>query len=281
MEIITLTDENIADFSAYVDEDMQDEMSRIFYRGIGAIDDSDTPVGVLIYELKDCESEEDTKSRIRVFKCENEDVKRLLMKEYAESIEEEEVARSFYETEDEHMSRDLRENGFSLEVSEALDVVITIEDIKGISKLIRVKKFPPHIMSLSEASVTQYRAFVKNCLFKGRRGLLDDLAYLPMNWFEKDISSCAVTDDKIDGVLLVKKAPSGMLFALLFTAFGPDYKTNLGLLMAYTAQNIIEKYPEDTRVVIRRHNAMVKNLTDKFFAQRKGSDVFSGNRSEA
>ncbi len=280
MEVVAITTDNAEEFSVFLDEDMQENLDRVFYKGIGAIDDSGNPAGALVYELKDSESEEDTKSRIRIFNTGSNEVEKLLMEEYARAVDEEEVEESFYESGDEPMSHMLNENGFSLEVSEGLDVVITIEDIKSISKLVKNRKFPSHIKPLTDISVLQYRSFVKTCLFKGRRGLLDDLAYLPINWFERDISICSITDDKVDGVLLIKKAPSGMLFALLFTAFGPDYKQNLGLMMAAAAQKIVELYPEDTQVVIRRHNDTVRKLTDKFFSVRKGSEVYSGTRSE-
>jgi hypothetical protein len=234
----------------------------------------------MVYELKDSESESHTKSRILILNAESEEVKNDLLTGYANVVEGEEVCESFYESPDKDLSRYLSTNGFSLQMNEGLDIAVTIEDIKKIFLLLKVKKMPRQIMSLSDISLMQYRSFVKECLFNGRRGLLDDLAYIPKAWFEQEISSCAVEDEKVRGVLLLKKAPSGLIFVNLFTAFGPDYQQNLGFMMAHTAQKIVEMYPDDTRVIIRRHNTMVKRLTDRFFAGNKGDEVFCGEREE-
>ena len=278
--LIEINGDNAEDFSDYIDIDMQEELDRVFFKGVGATDESGAPAGALVYELKNSESEEDTTSRIRLLKAKNEDVENELLTEYASVIRDDEVVESFYESSDESMSHYLESNGFSLRMSEALDVAIPIEDIKKISQLIKGRRFPAFIQSLSDVTVLQFRSFIKECLVKGRKGLMDDLAYIPKNWFESDVSACVVTDDKVNGVLLIKKAPSGTMFAVLFTAFGPDYQQNLGLMMAYSAQKITELYPDDATVVIRRHSPMVKKLTDKFFPSRKGEDVYSGNRAE-
>ena len=126
----------------------------------------------------------------------------------------------------------------------------------------------------------EYRAFVKKCLSKGTLGLVDDLAYLSMSWFEEDISSYSVADDKVDGYLLMKEMPSGLLHVLLYISFGPQYQKNLVFMMVRTAMKIVEDYPEDTRVVIRRHNDAVKKLTDRLFAGCKGEQVYKGKRTE-
>ncbi len=280
MEVVHITESNADDFSAYIDEDMLDNLDRTFFRAIGALDDDGSPVGAMVFELKNSESEDDTKSRIRAMKVENDDVRDIIMSEYKSMVNEEEVVESFYEMPDEVASHRLEGSGFSLEVSEGLDLVVSMEDVKKVADSIRLSKFPPYITSLSGVTVMQYRSFIKNCLFKGRYGLLEDLAYLPKNWFEQEISACALTDEDVCGMLLLKKAPSGMLFALLYTAFGPDYQKNLGLMMAYAAKKVVELYPEDTRLVIRRHNEMVKKLTDRFFSNCRGEQVYNGKREE-
>ncbi len=280
MEYIEITSDNAEDFAAFIDEDMCDNLDRTFFRGLGAVDDSGTAVGALVYELKDSESEEDTKSRVRVL-AGSDDVKEELMTRYTEDIYDEEVIESFYESADEVMSKTLQADGFSFAESEALDLPVSMESIQKIANTLKVTKMPTFIKPLSEISVLQYRSFVKNCLFKGNRGLVDDLAYLPKNWFEIDVSSCAVDNDEVNAVLLLKRAPSGVLYVLLYTAFGPDAKKNLSFLIANTAQKLLQKYPPDTKIVIRRHNEMVTKLTAKLFAGTKGDTVFSGNRREA
>ena len=100
MEVVHITESNADDFSAYIDEDMLDNLDRTFFRAIGALDDDGSPVGAMVFELKDSESEDDTKSRIRAMKVENDDVRDIIMSEYKSMVNEEEVVESFYEMPD-------------------------------------------------------------------------------------------------------------------------------------------------------------------------------------
>ena len=278
MELIEINSENAEEFAAYINEDIREDLERTFFSGIGALSDDGSPKGAMVYELKNSESEHDTRSRIHLFKADDKETKKALMNEYDSAVENEGVAESFYESPDEAMAKDLKSFGFSLNKSESLDIMVSIEDIKRVISILNIKKKPSNIIPLSKISILQYRSFVKNCLFKNQKGLLEDLAYLPMKWFERDVSSASVTDDKVDGVLLIRKAPSGVLCVGLYVAFGPDYKKNLTLLMANTAEKIVELYPEDTHVIIRRHSETVRKLTDKIFSNIKGDTLYSGTK---
>ena len=280
MRPIEIDEDNAEDFSDYIDEDMIDNMDRTFFRGIGVADDDDMPLGALVFELINSESEEDTLSRIHSFKVENDEAKELILSEYEKLISEEDVAESFYELADEEMAMLLKDSGFSFDTSESADIVVNMSDIRRVAESVKSSRLPSFIGSLSAISIFQYRSCIKNCLFKGRYGLLEDLAYLPKNWFEQNVSACSLSDKAVDGVLLLKKAPSGMLSVLLYTAFGPDFQKSLALMMIYTARKILELYPDDTKLLICRHNDMVKKLTDKVFANSRGETVYKGKRKE-
>jgi hypothetical protein len=280
MRSIEIDEDNAEDFSDYIDEDMIDNMDRTFFRGIGVTDDDDTPLGALVFELKNSESEEDTTSRIHSFKAENDGAKKLILSEYEKLISEEDVVESFYELADEETAKLLKAGGFSFETSESADIVVGMPDIRRVAESVKSSRLPSFIGDLSGISILQYRSCIKNCLFKGHHGLLEDLAYLPKNWFEQNVSACSLSDEAVDGVLLLKKAPSGMLSVLLYTAFGPDFQKSLAPMMIYTARKIVELYPDDTKVLIRRHNDMVRKLTDKVFANSRGENVYKGKRKE-
>lgn len=280
MRPIEIDEDNAEDFSDYIDEDMIDNMDRTFFRGIGVADDDDMPLGALVFELINSESEEDTLSRIHSFKVENDEAKELILSEYEKLISEEDVAESFYELADEETAMLLKDSGFSFDTSESVDIVVNMLDIRRVAESVKSSRLPSFIGSLSAISIFQYRSCIKNCLFKGRYGLLEDLAYLPKNWFEQNVSACSLSDEAVDGVLLLKKAPSGMLSVLLYTAFGPDFQKSLALMMIYTARKILELYTDDTKLLICRHNDMVRKLTDKVFANSRGETVYKGKRKE-
>ena len=280
MELIEITEENADGFKDYLDPDIISELGRVFFRGLGAISSDETPVGALVYELINSENEEDTKSRIHRLKAADDTARDFLIAEYKMAVRDDEVIESFYETYDSDMVKALSAYGFSSESMESPDLHLTIEDVKRLDELRQGKKLPDYIQPLSKMTLLQYRAFVKNCFFNGHKGLVEDLAYIPMGWFDADISSCSFVDDKVDGMLLLRKMPEGNSVVMLFTAFGMDYQKNLGFLMIHSAQRIVEDCPADTKVIIRRHNDMVRRLTDRFFGNLKGDEVFYGSRQE-
>ena len=280
MEIIEITEENAEEFSGFLDEDVASGLGRVFASGIGAMDDSGNVRGAMVYELKNAERKEDTKSQIFIFAGDDDAVRDALMDEYAAAIAEDDVAESFYESGSIELAHSLEAYGFSFDTSEALDVMITMDEIRSVGAELNISSIPSHIVSLSEVSVPLYRDFVKKCISNGHLGLLEDIEYLPMGWFDRELSSCSVSDNRMDGALLIKKAPSGLYHILLFTAFGADFEKKLALMMAYSIEKAIKSCPEDTNVILRRHNPSAKRFSDRFFAKRRGDEVYVGSRDE-
>ena len=280
MNLVNITEENIKTFSNLVDRDVACNMDRSFYKGLGVLDDQDEAVGALIYELLDYDSDEDTKSRIHWLKVTEDGAADLLMSAYQVSMKDEEVTESRFVTRDERMESLLRTHGFETKQAQSPDILVTVGDIKKLAALTGGKSLPSYIQSVENVTLVQYRMFLKKTLIKGRFGILEDLSYLPLTWFDREISSCSMADNNIDGILLVRRMPSQTLMPCLFTAFGLDFQKNLGAIMVHSAQKIVEAYPEDVKVLIRRHNAAVKKLTDKFFPQVTGEKVFVGIRRE-
>ena len=63
-------------------------------------------------------------------------------------------------------------------------------------------------------------------------------------------------------------------------ALEPDARVNLIYMIRYAINMAVEKYPEDTRVVLRRHNEMTRALVEKLFPGKKGETVLAGERRE-
>ncbi len=118
------------------------------------------------------------------------------------------MTESYYETSNETLYKLLSDNGFSGEQEEGEEISVSVEDLRKLNGVFKVKSFPEYIKSISELSTLQYRSFIKNCLFRGKYGILEDLSYLPKSWFETEVSSCAVVDDTVQGILLIRKNPS-------------------------------------------------------------------------
>ena len=280
MKFTEITSENVEEFSAYIDADTTDDLDRTFFRSIGALGDDGAPVGAIVYELKNSENEDDTKSRIILLEGIDDEVTEQLLDEYKKELSEDEVTESYYETSNETLYKLLSDNGFSGEQEEGEEISVSVEDLRKLNGVFKVKSFPEYIKSISELSTLQYRSFIKNCLFRGKYGILEDLSYLPKSWFETEVSSCAVVDDTVQGILLIRKNPSGKLIAQLYVDIGPDSRRNLLLILAYSCRKITELYPEGTEVIVRRHSDAVRKLTDKLLSDPKGDKVYCGTRSE-
>ena len=95
MELIEINSENAEEFAAYINEDIREDLERTFFSGIGALSDDGSPKGAMVYELKNSESEHDTRSRIHLFKADDKETKKALMNEYDSAVENEGVAESF------------------------------------------------------------------------------------------------------------------------------------------------------------------------------------------
>lgn len=279
MNIIEIKNENIAYFADILGEDLTDDMDRTCFKGFGAVDDSGKAQGAIVFELLGQDLECDTESRIRFFEGDSDETKDRLKDVYTMDVRENAIVKSHYETPDDILASYLEGIGFSKDQRESKELVLSLSDVENIP-MNRRAKIPPYIRSLSNITVLQYRNFVKKSIIKSNKGLVEDLAYLPRSWFETDISSCSVTDDKIDGVFLIRKTPSGELHAVLYAAYGPDYVKNLGLMLVNTLNSALLKYPPDTKVVINRHSTKVESLTGKLLHGFRGSEEFFGDRTE-
>ena len=279
MELIEITEDNVMDFEGILGQDYVADMSRYCYRGLGALDDDGTSVGALVFELIDADSEESTKGVIRLLAGETDETKEKLLGMYAEVAAESDIAESRYETADENLARVYENAGFSKSYGESPVITLTVGDLERIP-IKRGTRLPDYIKTLSDVRVVQFRNFARKMIMRNAKGSVEDLAYLALNWFDRDVSSCSVSNDKIDGSLLVRKTPSGKLAVLLYTAVGPDYVRNLGLMMVRSIDRALSLYPPDTEVVINRHNAQVRKLTDRLLAGYRGEDVYSGSRYE-
>ena len=275
MNIIEIKKNNAADYSEVLGPDLTDDMERCFYYAHAAVDDDGKVCGVLVYELTNADNEDDTESNIVLFHCDNDEVRSMLWSEYEKSVKNNDIVITHYETGDEALAGFYESVGFSKSTVESRQISLTVGDLSSLPVNLSAK-LPSNILNNQDISVIQYRNAVKNFLVKGAKGSVTDLAYLKIGWFERDISACAVSDDKVDGMFLIRKTPSGELHPVLYAAFGPEFMKNLGAMLVFTAKKAIEQYPPDTVIRIKRHNKQVAALCTKMLSGRKGEPAFSG-----
>lgn len=280
MDIIEISEENVEAFLPVLGEDLSEDVKRIYYNGIGATDEGGQPVGAFVYELVDAESEENTKSRICLARFGNAEVSGTLTDYYSRTAtEENEVVESFYELAEESEAQALAGIGFSMEKKEDEILTITLEELNETS-LGKKTRIPDHVGDIEDLSILQFRDAVKQILFKGHKGIMEDLPFLPKSWFDNKVSACVSSGDKTPGLFLVRRTPSGVLIPALLFAYGPEYQKNLVHMIRHSLQQALEIYPPETTVRISRKNAATRALTDKLLQGRLGAQIFFGTRKE-
>ena len=203
-----------------------------------------------------------------------------MLKEYTDHIvPEKDIAETLYELENEDKAKIFPENGFSFGEGESNTLELTLGDLKD-HKLARSSKLPGYIKSTGSLSLIQYRKAINNVLLKGHKGAFEDMAYLPLRWFDTEISSCSVSGDKANGLFLIRRNPSGALIPALLFAYGPDFQKDLLYMINYSLRRALDVCPPDTPLLIRMKNKSTRALAHKLLPEHVGKKVFVGNRIE-
>ena len=280
METVRISAENKEAFAGLLGEDLAEYTGRSCYGGIGVLDQAKNAVGVMLYELLNLESVEDTQGNICFAYAQDTEAIEAMLKEYTDHIvPEKDIAETLYELENEDKAKIFPENGFSFGEGESNTLELTLGDLKD-HKLARSSKLPGYIKSTGSLSLIQYRKAINNVLLKGHKGAFEDMAYLPLRWFDTEISSCSVSGDKANGLFLIRRNPSGALIPALLFAYGPDFQKDLLYMINYSLRRAIDVCPPDTPLLIRMKNKSTRALAHKLLPDHVGKKVFVGNRIE-
>ncbi len=279
MDVIELNVENKSDYDSILDQDVAESIGREYYRGLIAVDESSSPKGALIWEYKNLEEDEATNAEILFISSEDGEVLKALLSEFDELSSGEEVARSFFETGElsEDAKKSFTDKGFSVSAGESRDLILRVSDLAGLAG--KKKTIPGNIVGLNDLTEVQFMQGVTNCLFNGKKGRVEDLEYIEKDWFDGVTSCCTLTDGKVSGMFLIHRFPSGALMPVLLTAMGPEPRTDMLYMIIFSAKKTTESFPEDTRVIIRRHSEAVRALSGKLFEGKTGAQALRGERS--
>ena len=281
MSVVELREDNIDEYLAWVDEDNAEDMSRAYYRGIAYHDDeSDDFVAALIWQLKSVESTYDTEAELEWFYCVEPEHLNLALKEYKKRAKLDDVTRTYFENTElnDEMCKVLKKRGFKLSEVESREVRVSVRELSELS--IVGKKVPQYVQSIGSILESEFNQGMARIIFKKNVGALEDMCYLPKEWYDQNVSCCVKTDGKVNGLLLVHTYPSGIITPVLFYATGPDYKYNLAYMLRFSIQAAIAHYRESTTVLIRRRTGETKNLFKKLFPKKTGEMAVAGERTE-
>lgn len=278
MELVSLNIMNKLDYEGILDPDVSENIGREYYRGIIAVDEGSEPSAVMVWEYKNLEENNDTQAEICFMSSADEKAAEFLLSEFDEQASSNDVQRSFFDLCDlsEDITKCLAADGFQITEGEGRDLKLTVADLASVAN--SGKKAAKNIVGLNQITNLQFMQGVTNCLFHNRKGIVEDLEYLEKDWFDESISCGVITDNKVNGMLLIHRFPSGILMPVLFTAIGPDYKANLRNMIICSAQKAMAKYAEDTPVVVRRHSEAVRAITQKLWGDKTAGQTYQGSR---
>ncbi len=280
VKIVEISNDNINEFFSYVGPDIADDMERRFYRGIGAKNEKEEVVGALIYELLPTDKLDENQSHIRFLKYDSKEAIEAIHQSYKEkAIYDHNIIETFYEIDNEEISDFLVAKGFSRDTKESDFVKVSLGELVD-HPMLSSRELPAFITEIGSISVLQYRMAIRSFCLKGEHGILSDLLYLPMIWFDGDVSTCSVSEGKVDGLFLVRVMPSGTLMPVLLFAQGEDYTKKLLMMLVHAAKKAKDKYPPQTMVVVGGKSKEVRSIVSKLLPEKKGEKLFYGSRKE-
>ena len=173
----------------------------------------------------------------------------------------------------------LKQAGFFVKLMEGDQIVVKVGEFEKLP-LMKVRKDSPNIYPVGDVAVRQFRKGIWRCIEAGFTGVCEDLSYLPMNWFEPEISCYSAHEEDINGFLLFHKHPSGALSLQLMAALGKEYQQTLVAMMRHSIIAMEENYAPETRVILDRHNEASLQLSEKLFPRGFGKPMYMGHREE-
>lgn len=283
MKFVAITKENADMYKGILDADAAEHIGRSHYLALAMHEEEDhEPNAWLIWKLIPNAGRKSAEAELLWFYAKDVKSGKAILEECENRAAETDVTAIRFEFpvgQKETELAALKEMGYETREAESRDFVITVADLDALPIADRTTA-APNLMSIGELTINQFRKGVRNCLFRGRAGILEDLDEIPVNWFEPDVSGCVQIDGNVCGFLLVHKQPSKRLDVELLFAVEPASRQDMIGMIRFSLLKTIKNYSGDTQVLIRRCNDATRALTSKIFPEKKGTPVIIGEKQK-
>ena len=278
MVIREVTHEDENEYRGQIPAELLYDLKREYIKGmVGVAEDSGKISTAVFWELKNVEDKnKQTEVEILWFFAQKADEGAELLEKLIITSKYEEIKRIYFEQPElsEAEKEALTGLGFKIGRAESRDIIVTVNELASL-KFVK-KKTPDYIRSLADISYRRFKAAIMTSVYHGRYGLLEDLPFLPMSRYDIDISCCVVTDEKVNGLLLVRETENGPLRVELLFALHPDANIHLMHMICYAIKKAAAKLSIDRKVILRRHNKATLELIRKLFPDKIGDSVMRG-----
>ena len=126
-----------------------------------------------------------------------------------------------------------------------------------------------NIVGLNELTIPKLGRGIKRCLKKHKYEGENDLEKLSPEWFDMEISSCALLDDEVCGLFLVHKDEEGGYWAEYLYDVSKESKANLLNMLKRSATLFVNNCPRSAKVNIRIYSTETKSLLKKIFPKKE------------
>lgn len=284
MKIIDLNEDNIREYTSEIGEDVAENISREYYRGVVVVsEDGEEMAAGIIWQYKNLKEQKDTESVIEWIRVRDAEAAGALFDAYSERVAKEKTTRTHVVIPVKDSSNEtqaLQDAGFKVRLTEGDNIVVSLSELSTLA-VMKSRKVPDYIYPLNTLVLRRFRRGVEQCVSIGQTGLCEDLDLLPMTWFDPDISFYAEKDGKICGFLLFHVMPSGMIAIQLMVGWGKDFQqTILGMIRKFII-TMEENYSPDTKIQMNRRNQASLLLAEKLLPRGFGIPVYAGGREES
>ncbi len=273
--------DNLAGSAALLGQETVQNLTRAYYSGLGVFEENENaPHSAMVWRTVNSECMGDTESELVFFSASDHEAGEDLLREYTKYTSYSNIKRSFFECKalPELSERLLSESGFEITVKESRDIVVVLGEIP--EEKFTKKRMVRNVRLLKELSELQFKQGIFNCVFNDYTGLMEDLAFLPREWYEEDVSVCLLTDNKVDGLFLIRRTIGDELMPVLLFSTGIGSNTDVFEMLCAAYAAAAKKYPGDTRIRIRRENDKTMRMAAHYFPDISGERAVYGERNE-
>ena len=281
MTLVYLDEDNVDAYTDYLTPDIAENIGRIFYRGLIAEKDGQ-PVGGMVWEVKNMTRDIPNENFISFLRIEEKEAGELIFNEYKTMLGDDEAVRSSFSIPALSADKEpeaLKEAGFSVNLSEGDLIRCPLAQILPHKAFSHVH-LSEHLHPLEDMTQGTFNSTMHTFASRGFYGICEDLQYLGRYFFDNDISCYYEAGDDVNGIFLFHRTPSGALMIAVMAALGSGYKMLLPQMIKFSVEKAREYYPEDTVVLIDRHNYASLALSEKLFPNEIGIPIFTGTREE-
>ncbi len=287
MNTVTIDNDNLSEYKFLIPEDRVENVSREYYRVFAICDDDQKPVGACMYKLLYLENNtEDTRALLEsVFVDPGHRGKgcgRALMEELKKRLAGDAVKSIFFEIPkagNEEAVGFFKKFGFSIEEKEADRIRIKVEDLLK-SPVSKKFKDSDAIGDLESIPVRKIRSGIMNAVFSGRKDIEEDLLSLPFSWYQVQLSSYTIKDNKVTALFLIHQKSEKVYEPMLLFALEPGANKDMLNMVRLTVDMALDKCPKDMEIIVNRRTPAIKKLTAGLFPWIKGENAYKGHREE-